>query len=185
MDRRNFEDDPFFEVMIRIMMLLLTVFLIVAVIALTVCVVKAAKAETYTCVVHKGEWVWLRETPEPNGRKIGRVRFGYEVEADEPRDGYLAIYPRAGWMLEGEPVKQAYVKAYYFDRTAHETVMRVNTQGGPLTRRETPSGRITGYIKNGARISVLGWRYDNDGSLWAKVYKGGYVKAEFLTEVSR
>ena len=183
MDRRNFEDDPFFDVMLRIIVLLLTIFLVTAIIGLAQIIVKRAIAETYTCVVHKGEWVWLRETPEPNGRKIGRVRFGYEVEADEPKDGYLAIFPKAGWMLEGERVKQAYVKAYYFDRRDTETVMRVNTQGGPLTRREAPSGRITGYIKNGVRISVLGWRYDNDGSLWAKVFHGGYVKAEFLAEV--
>lgn len=181
MDRRHY-DDPFFAVILKTVLLLFAFAMMVAIAGMTVCIVKTARAETYTCVVHKGEWVWIRETPESNGRKIGRVRFGYEVEADEPKDGYLAIYPRGGWMLEGEPVKQAYVKAYYFDRTAHETVMRVNTQGGPLTRREAPSGRIAGYIKNGARISVLGWRYDNDGSLWAKVYKGGYVKAEYLTE---
>ena len=185
MDRRTFEDDPIFEVVIRLILLLIIAFLIVAIIGMSVCIVKVAQAETYTCVVHKGEWVWLRETPEPNGRQIGRVRYGYEVEADEPKDGDLAIYPKASWMLEGERVKQAYVKAYYFDRRATETVMRVNTQGGPLTRRETPSGRITGYIKNGVRISVLGWRYDNDGSLWAKVFHGGYVKAEFLTGVEQ
>ena len=183
MDKRDFEKDLFWQVIAKLATMLGIIILVLAIVGLTVCIVKTAQAETYTCVIHKGEWVWLRETPEPNGRKIGRVRFGYEVEADEPKDGYLAIFPKAGWMLEGERVKQAYVKAYYFDRRDTETVMRVNTQGGPLTRRETPSGRITGYIKNGVRISVLGWRYDNDGSLWAKVFKGGYVKAEFLTEL--
>ena len=181
MDRRHY-DDPFFEVILKTVLMLFAFAMMIAIIGGAVCIVKTARAETYTCVVHKGEWVWLRETPEPNGRQIGRVRYGYEVEADEPKDGYLAIYPKASWMLEGECVKQAYVKAYYFDRRDTETVMRVNTHGGPLTRREAPSGRITGYIKNGVRISVLGWRYDNDGSLWAKVFKGGYVKAEFLAE---
>ena len=61
--------------------------------------------------------------------------------------------------------------------------MRVNTQCGALAKRETPNGRLMCWIKPGVKISVFGWRYAQDGSLWAKVYKGGYVKAEFLTDL--
>ena len=140
-------------------------------------------AERYECKVHKGEWVWIRETPEPTGRKIGRVRYGYEVDADEPVNGFLEIQTKAGWMLEGEHAARGYVDASYFDRPITETMYRVNTQGGPLAKRETPGGRLLCWIKPGVKISVLGWRYDKDGALWAAVYKGGYVKAEYLAEL--
>ena len=140
-------------------------------------------AERYECKVHRGEWVWIRETPEPTGRKIGRVRFGYEVEADEPEGGYLSIGVRPGWLLEGEHAARGYVDASYFDRPVAETMYRVATSGGPLAKREPPGGRLLCWIKPGVKISVLGWRYDKDGALWAAVYKGGYVKAEYLSEL--
>ena len=182
MDKRDFED-LFEEVTDKLERLLRIAVLMMLILLMTVGICRLAKAETYTCVVHKGEWVWLRETPEPNGRQIGRVRFGYEVEADEPENGFLKIDPKPGWMLEGETPRQAFVNAAYFDRIQPEKIMRVNTQGGALAKRETPNGRLICWIKPGVKISVLGWRYANDGSLWAKVYKGGYVKAEYLTDL--
>ena len=183
MEKRDFEESLFFAVIIRIIAMLAVIALILADIGLCLCVINTAKAETYTCVVHKGEWVWIRESPSPSARQIGRVRFGYEIESDEPENGYFAIYPKQGWMLDGEIVKTGYVDASYFDRAIPETMYRVNTQGGALAKRETPNGRLICWIKPGVKISVLGWRYAKDGELWAKVYKGGYVKAEFLTEL--
>ena len=141
-----------------------------------------AKADTYTCAVHKGEWVWIRDAPNSEARKIGRVRYGYEVNADEPINGYLAIQPMSVWMLDGEAARRGYVDVSYFDRNIPETMYRVNTENGPLAKRETPAGRLLCWIKSGVRISVFGWRYAKDGSLWAKVYKGGYVKAEYLVK---
>ena len=182
MDKRN-DTDLFTEVTEKVTRLLWLVIQIMLILFMTVGICRLAKAETYTCVVHKGEWVWIRESPDPNGRQIGRVRYGYEVEADEPENGFLKIYPKPGWMLEGETPRQAFVNAAYFDRITPEKIMRVNTQGGALAKRETPNGRLMTWIKPGVKISVLGWRYANDGSLWAKVYKGGYVKAEFLTDL--
>lgn len=144
--------------------------------------IRLGLADTYTCAVHRGEWVWIRESPSPTARQIGRVRYGYEVESGEPVNGYLAIQTMPGWMLEGERATQGFVDASYFDRSVPETMYRVNTQGGPLAKRETPKGRLLCWIKPGVRISVLGWRYDHSGELWARVYKGGYVKAEYLKE---
>lgn len=183
MDKRDSEKDLFFDIALRIGVLLALIAGMLAIIGLAVSIVITARAETYTCAVHKGEWVWIRESPDPKGRQIGRVRFGYEVEADEPENGFLKIDPKPGWMLEGETPRQAFVNAAYFDRIAPEKIMRVNTQGGALAKRETPNGRLLCWIKPGVKISVLGWRYANDGSLWAKVYKGGYVKAEYLTDL--
>ena len=182
MDKRN-DTDLFTEVTEKVTRLLWLVIQIMLILLMTVGICRLAKAETYTCVVHKGEWVWIRESPDPKGRQIGRIRFGYEVEADEPENGFLKIDPKPGWMLEGETPRQAFVNAAYFDRLAPEKTMRVNTQGGALAKRETPNGRLICWIKPGVKISVLGWRYAQDGSLWAKVYKGGYVKAEYLTDL--
>ena len=182
MDKRDFED-LFAEVTDKLERILRIAVLMMLILLMTVGICRLAQAETYTCVVHKGEWVWIRESADPNGRQIGRVRFGYEVEADELENGYLRIYPKPGWMLEGETPRQAFVNAAYFDHIQPEKIMRVNTQGGALAKRETPNGRLICWIKPGVKISVLGWRYANDGSLWAKVYKGGYVKAEFLTDL--
>lgn len=156
--------------------------LFMALLLFGVVICKVAKADPYTCVVHKGEWVWIRETPSRSGRKIGRVRYGYEVEPDALENGYFHIRTRPGWMLEGENAEHGYVDAQWFDQPTEETMYRVICEG-PLAKRETPEGRLMCWIKPGVKISVLGWRYSPSGDLWAKVYKGGYVKASFLGEM--
>ena len=185
MDKRGIEDlfDEVTEKITRLLMIVIQLLVILFILTgMVIMLTKEARAETYTCAVHKGEWVWIRESPSPKGRQIGRVRFGYEVESGEPENGYLAIDTKPGWLLEGEHGARGYVDASYFDRAVPETTYRVNTAGGPLAKRETPNGRLLTWIKPGVKISVLGWRYDKAGELWAKVYKGGYVKAEYLTE---
>lgn len=182
MDKRD-NADLFTEITDKLERLLRIAVMVMLILFLTVGMCALARAETYTCAVHRGEWVWIRETPEPNGRQIGRVRYGYEVDAEEPVNGYLEIDPKPGWMLEGETARRGYVNAAYFDRMQPEVMMRVNTEGGPLAKRETPNGRLMTWIKPGVKISVLGWRYAKDGTLWAKVYHGGYVKAEYLTDL--
>ena len=183
MERRDFDESLFFAVIIRVILLLAVLGLMLADIGLTLCIVKSAKADTYTCAVHRGEWVWIRETPERTGRQIGRVRFGYEVDAGEPENGFLHIETKPGWMLEGELASYGYVDASYFDRPVPEKMYRVNTEGGPLAKRETPEGRLMCWIKPGVKISVLAWRYAPSGELWAKVFHGGYVSAKYLSEL--
>lgn len=182
MDKRN-HDGTFERAADMIERVLKILFLASAILFVIVAAARLAIADTYTCAVHRGEWVWIRETPSPSGRQIGRVRFGYEIESGEPVNGYLEIATKPGWMLDGERGARGYVDASYFDRAVPETMMRVNTQGGPLAKRETPEGRLLCWIKPGVKISVLGWRYAKDGSLWAKVYKGGYVAADYLTDL--
>ncbi|MBR6861210.1 MAG: hypothetical protein IKM73_07815 [Acidaminococcaceae bacterium] len=155
---------------------------VLIVIATALAVVTTVRAETYTCACPRGEWVWIRETPEKTGRKIGRVRFGCEIEAGKPENGFIAINTKPAWMLEGEHAARGYVDVSYFYWTEPETLYRVNTTG-PLAKRETPEGRLLCWIKPGIRISVLGWRYAANGELWARVYKGGYVSAKYLTEL--
>ena len=182
MDKRDY-DDLFDEVTDKIRRILWIIIALMLIIFWAVMIVKFAKADTYTCAVHKGEWVWIRETPDPHGRQIGRVRFGYEVESGEPENGYLAIDTQPGWMLAGEKGFRGYVDASYFDRAIPEKRYRVHTEGGPLAKRETPEGRLMCWIKPGVKISVLAWRYSKSGELWAKVFRGGYVKAEYLSEL--
>ena len=162
--------------------IVIVVLLIVLLALLIAIAVDTAMADSYTCVVHRGEWVWIRETPDPAGRKIGRVRYGYEVESGEPVNNYLSISVRPGWLLEGEHADRGYVDASYFLRAVPERMYRVNTTG-PLAKRETPGGRLLCWIKPGVKISVLGYRTDKNGELWAHVYKGGYVYAGYLAEL--
>ena len=170
--------------------IILVELIVLAVLLILLAITGAARAETsstagagtYVCVVHKGEWVWIRSEPSKTAHQIGRVRYGYEIEAGEPENGFLRIDVKPGWLLEGESATVGYVDASYFDRPTPETMYRVICEG-PLAKRETPAGRLICWIKPGVKISVLGWRYAPDGSLWAKVFKGGYVKSTFLGEL--
>lgn len=162
--------------------IILVELIVLAVLLILLAITGAARAETYECAVHKGEWVWIRSEPSKTAHQIGRVRYGYEIEAGEPENGFLRIDVKSGWLLEGESATAGYVDASYFDRLTPETMYRVICEG-PLAKRETPAGRLMCWIKPGVKISVLGWRYAPDGSLWAKVFKGGYVKAAFLAEL--
>lgn len=154
---------------LRVMIMALLVILAILLIMLA-----AAEADTYTCVVHRGEWVWIRSGPSYEARQIGQVRYGYEMEVSEFRDGFAHVRWKDvdGWVAQ-----------QYLELPVPEKMYLVITEGGPLAKRETPGGRLLCWIKPGSRISVLGWRYASDGSMWAKVYKGGYVKAAYLGEI--
>lgn len=164
---------------------------ILAVLVILLAAVSVAKAEdpsvaaatsplsgatgVYVCVVHKGEWVWIREEPSYSAKQIGQIRFGYEVEVD----GFTehSEFAHIRWHgIEG------YVSSQYLELPVEEKMYRVICEG-PLAKRETPAGRLLCWIKPGSKISVLGWRHDKNGDLWAKVYRGGYVKASFLGEL--
>lgn len=172
----------FEEIRPELKALIVAELLVIAILLILNAVIEDARADTYECVVHRGEWVWIRSEPSKTAHQIGRVRYGYEIEAGEPENGFLRIDVKPGWLLEGESATIGYVDASYFDRPTPETMYRVICEG-PLAKRETPAGRLICWIKPGVKISVLGWRYAPDGSLWAKVFKGGYVKAAFLTEL--
>ena len=101
----------------------------VLLIAAMVCTVKVAQAETYTCVVNRGEWVWIREAPSYEGRQIGQIRFGYEVDVDSIDKGWAHIRFKD---IEG------FVDASYIERDVPETMYRVICEG-PLAKRETPA----------------------------------------------
>lgn len=147
------------------------------VLAFLILAAAAAKADTYTCVVHRGEWVWIRSGASYEAPQIGQLRYGYEVDVDGFKDGFAHIR----WTHSGE-VTEGYVAAQYLEISIPETMYRVITTG-PLAKRETPRGRLMCWIKPGSKISVLGWRYAADGTMWAKVYKGGYVCAAYLGEL--
>ena len=51
---------------------------------------------------------------------------------------------------------------------------------GRVAKRKSPGGGKTGWLNPGVRIQVMGWRYGSDGRLWARVYGGAYVSADYL-----
>lgn len=136
-----------------------------------------AKADTgFICVVHKGEWLWVRDAPSKDAKAIDSIRFGVEGEIHEIQNGYARITTVNG--------KSGWADVSYLEIPISEKVYQITCET-PLNKRETPDGRFMTKIKGGSRISVLGWRYSKKGELWAKVYKGGYVKAAYLQEVSK
>ena len=150
--------------------------IIIAALISVLIITVAALAEAdrkFVCAVTKGEWVWLRATPDENGEKIGTIRYGVEGEIHEIQGLYARITTSDG--------REGWAHVAYLLMPIREEMWRVNSDGY-LNRRETPNGRMMGNIKPGIRISVLGWRYDHNGELWAKVYKGGYVKAKYLAK---
>ena len=147
----------------------------IAFIAILLSIANYALADTtFVCVVRQDEWVWVRSAPSPNAEKIEKLKYGYEVNVSEIVNGYAHI----NW-VKGE----GWADASYLELPAKEEIYVVNTADGPLAKRETPDGRLMCWIKKGSRISVLGWRYSKTGELWAKVWHGGYCKAEFLAKV--
>ena len=133
-----------------------------------------AHADTaFVCAVHKGEFVWVRAAPDKASMSVGQIRYGFEGEIHEIRNGYARITTSNG--LHG------WADVSYLDMPIHEKVY-VLIADGPVNKRETPDGRYITKIKAGSRISVLGWRYSKKGELWARVFHGGYVKAKYLRE---
>ncbi|MBQ9008172.1 MAG: SH3 domain-containing protein [Clostridia bacterium] len=132
-----------------------------------------ADAETlFVCCVHKGEWVWVREAPSHEAEKIDTIRYGVECQVSEIVDQFAHIRYRDN--------REGWADVSYLEMPIKETVYTITTEG-PVNKRETPDGRYLGRVKGGGtRISVLGWRYSPSGELWAKVFRGGYIKAEYL-----
>ena len=153
----------------------LFVIILACILAMEIIILATAKADTaFVCMVHKGEWLWIREAPSKDAKAIDQIRYGVEGEIHEIRNGYARVTTENG--------KTGWADVSYLEMPIKEKVYLVACES-PLNKRETPDGRYLTKIKSGTRISVLGWRYSKKGELWAKVYKGGYVKAAFLEEV--
>ena len=133
----------------------------------------AAADRQFICAVTKGEWVWVRNAPYSDADKLDTIRYGVEGEIHEIVNMYARITTSDG--------REGWADVSYLLMPCPEEVWTVNTTT-VLNRRETPLGRWLGEINPGVRISVLGWRYDHNGELWAKVYRGGYVMAKYLAK---
>ncbi len=153
----------------------IAILVFVTVLVCLMSIMSGAQADMrFVCVVHKGEWVWVRSQPDRNADKIESIRYGAEGEIHEIVNLYAHVTTDNG--------KEGWVDISYLEMPIKETTYRIITDG-PVNRRETPDGRYMSKIKGGVNISVLGWRYSPKGELWAKVYKGGYVKATYLEQV--
>lgn len=141
----------------------------------------AVTADTaFICAVTKGEWVWLRTGPSKDSDTVfgkddfrSKIRYGTEGEIHEISNLYARITTTDG--------REGWVDVSYLLMPIREEIWTITTDG-PLNKRETPRGRYLTNIAGGSRISVLGWRYDKNGELWAHVYHGGYVNAKYLSK---
>ena len=148
--------------------------LLLALVAILVASAKLGRADTgFVCAVTKGEWVWLRAEPSADAEQIGTIRYGVEGEIHEIRNLYARITTADG--------REGWADVSYLLIPIKEEVWTITT-ADPINKRETPGGRYMGRIRGGARVSVLGWRYDKNGELWAHVYHGGYVMAKYLAK---
>lgn len=146
--------------------------LLMLVVILISCTMVASAETLFVCCVHKGEWVWVREAPSHEAEKIDTIRYGVECQVSEIINQYAHIKYRGD--------REGWADVSYLEMPIKETIYTITTDG-PVNKRETPDGRYMGRVKGGGtRISVLGWRYSASGELWAKVYHGGYIKAEYL-----
>lgn len=133
----------------------------------------------FVCAVTKGEWVWLRAEPSADADQIGTLRYGVEGEIHEIRNLYARITTVDG--------REGWCAVQYLLIPINEEVWTVDTIGSVNVREKPPEQpgmklRLARKIRAGAKVSVLGWRYDCFGELWAHVFHGGYVKACYLAK---
>lgn len=75
----------------------------------------------------------------------------------------------------------AYVLLKYLEITAEvDCVVRSD---GRVRVREKVGGKVDGFLHDGDKVLVKAWRYDSDGSLWARL-STGYVMANFLEPIT-
>ena len=162
-------------------LMFLAMILLISAVIIIQGIMAIAKADThFICAVTKGEWVWLRAMPDKDADTVygkddykSQIRYGTEGEIHEIVNQYARITTIDG--------REGWADVSYLLIPCKEEVWTVNTTT-VLNKRETPLGRWLGEINPGVRISVLGWRYDKNGELWAHVYHGGYVKAQYLAK---
>lgn len=123
--------------------------------------------ETYICTTQKGTWVNVRATPDPNGRIVGTLRYGYEIEPEGEVSGYLKI------TLNDQP---AYVRREFFERPFKAR----GTVSSRVVTRAKPNGKKLGHLNPGSWIDILAVTTDADGIEWYRCYGNVYIMARYL-----
>lgn len=137
--------------------------------AMTVILGASALAEEMICICPASQYVRIRVSASRNAGVWGQLHAGDKVDVHGVEDGFLQI------TSDGHT---AYVDCRYFER--EDGGWYVVNANGRVAKRKSPGGGKTGWLNPGVRIQVMGWRYGADGRLWARVYGGAYVSADYL-----
>jgi len=130
-----------------------------------------ACAEQLTCIVREGQYVNVRNQPYSRAATWGVMHTGEVIDTDpaEIKNGFFKTTYKN---------HEAYISVKYFEVAAGEDyTVQAN---GRVRMRKDPGGSADGFIKPGARVHVLAWRYAADGSKWARCAGGSYISAAYL-----
>ena len=127
------------------------------------------RAETMICVCPESQFVRIRTAPKKSASEWGRLHYGDKVEVQGVENGFIRF------SYDG---RNSYAAVQYFEiPTAGKYKVEAN---GRVAKRAKPDGKRTGWLNPGVKIDVLAWQFGADGTKWAKVYGGAYIKAEYL-----
>ncbi len=131
----------------------------------------AAMGQTLTCIVADGQYVNVRNQASTDAATWGVLHRGDTIEA------------------RPEEITRGFFKTEYKDRVAYVSVKFFEiaegadytvSANGRVRLRTSPGGSAAGFIKPGARVHVMAWRYAGDGSRWARCAGGQYISAKYL-----
>ena len=130
-----------------------------------------AAGETLTCIVKETQYVNIRSRASDKATMLGKLHNGDTIEPVNVENGFIEFV----WNQ-----KQAFVSVKYFEIQLDAPTDYIVTANGRVRLRETPGGDPVGWIQPDTVVTVRGWRYSADGTLWAKVSGPQYIMAEYL-----
>lgn len=127
--------------------------------------------EVLTCCVSEGHYVNIRNQPRTNASKLGELHRNDTVVPEDISNGFVKFTYKG---------KTAYAKIDYFE-VVPECYDNYRVVGnGRVRLRSSPNGERKGWINPGMEVKVIGFKYDDSGSLWGKVSGGYYISMDYL-----
>lgn len=110
----------------------------------------------------------VRKQPKKDASAWGTYRGGDDI--------YVTALDGA-WAAVDYENETGYVQLRYLEITANVACAIVSN--GRVRVRDQPGGKVSGFYQNGEFVMVLAWRFDSEGTLWARI-SNGFVMADFL-----
>ncbi len=142
---------------------------ITALLAILICWVAAAKADTMRVSTSGGA---LNARFAPGGEVVATLADGESVDVQSISDGWAAIN-HGGDTL--------YVSTDYLSAESRPTGDYKVTANGRVRVRKTPGGKVAGYKHDGDCVTVTRWATADDGTSWGCT-GDGYIRADCLVE---
>jgi len=131
----------------------------------------ACSALEMTCTVKSTQYVNVRSAPSDKASAIGRLHNGDTIDAnaEDVTRGYIKINHKG---------MTGYVSVRYFEvPDVREYGVSAN---GRVKLRKSINGDRAGWLDPGTHVRVYAWQYDKDGTLWARVSGGYWIKSDCL-----